>query len=205
MSRYRSLLSFHLAVVLLGFLALAGCVPTGERPELVDEHLDELPPAASPACPSPTDTFERFSAAEITVVSADGSASRRCVLIADTAELRSHGLMEVTDLAGYDGMLFSFPGTVRRSFWMGNTVLPLTIAFIDQDGGVVSTADMEPCPEAVDCPDYPPEGPYRWALEVEQGQLDEFGLTDGARLDPDTLPLARDSGPPPDEVETVPR
>ena len=172
----------------------ASCVPTGERPELVDEFLDDLPAAGTAACPSPSDPFSRFGAAEITVEAADGSSFLRCVLVADTDELRARGLMEVYGLGGYAGMLFSFPDDSTGSFWMGNTFIPLTIAFIDNGGQVVSTADMEPCPDAVDCTFYEPTGPYRWALEVEQGGLAEFGLVEGARLDPDTLPLARTAG-----------
>jgi uncharacterized protein len=181
-------------VAVAALCVLASCVPTGERPELVDEFLDDLPGAGSATCPSPTEPFSRFGAAEITVEAPDGSTSLRCVLVADTDELRARGLMEVYSLNDYHGMLFSFPDDSTGSFWMGNTVIPLTIAFIDSDGRVVSTADMEPCPAAVDCTFYEPAGPYRWALEVEQGALAEFGLVEGARLDPDTLPLARLAG-----------
>lgn len=187
--RARSSLLVGLALSVL--LGAGACVPTGERPELVDEFLDDLPDEAL-ACPGPGDPFAGFGAAEITLLGPDDLAEARCVLVADTPDLRRQGLMAVDDLAGYDGMIFSFPDDTTGSFWMGNTVLPLTIAFVDSSGAVVSTADMEPCPDAVDCTFYPPDGPYRWALEVPQGELDTFGLVDGRRLDPDTLPLARD-------------
>lgn len=177
-----------LAALVGGVVLFVGCVPTGERPELVDEHLTDLDAAD---CPSPGEPFAAFGAAEVTVVGPGDAATRRCVLVADTAELRQRGLMEVADLAGYDGMLFSFPEDTSGSFWMSNTHLPLTVAFVDRDGGVVSAVDMEPCPEGVNCPFYGPEGPYRWALEVHQGDLTDFGLVEGARLDSDSLPLAR--------------
>ena len=76
--------------------------------------------------------------------------------------------MEVTDpeLGGYDGMLFRFESEVDGGFWMMNTPMPLTVAYIGADGSLVSTADMEPCvgeAAASGCPVYPPDGPYRWA------------------------------------------
>ena len=179
------------AVAIVVVLVAGACVPTGERPELVDEFLDDLP-AEALDCPGPGDPFAEFGASEVSLLGPDGSVESRCVLVADTPELRRRGLMEVEDLAGYDGMIFSFPDDTTGSFWMGNTVLPLTIAFVDGSGSVVSTADMEPCPDGVDCTFYPPEAPYRWALEVPRGELGSFGLVDGHRLDPDTLPLARD-------------
>jgi len=71
----------------------------------------------------------------------------------------------------------------QGSFWMRNTILPLSIAYVDADGEVVSTADMEPCPAGTtDCPTYPPGGPYRMALEVPQGQLPDLGVASGSRL-----------------------
>ena len=69
-------------------------------------------------------------------------------------------------------MAFVWPADVQGSFFMRNTRLPLSIVFVDADGAVVSTSDMEPCPDSVvDCPLYGADGPYRWALEVPQGAL----------------------------------
>jgi uncharacterized protein len=175
-------------VVLLAVLGGVACVPTGERPELVDEHLDDgAGPSGEVQCPDPVGPFAAFGTSVITVVQPDGPINR-CVLVADTFELRARGLMEVTDLGGYHGMIFSFVEDTTSGFWMGNTVMPLSIAFIDATGQVVSTADMEPCPDSVDCPSYEPGAPYRWALEVHQGGLGEFGLVPGGSLDPLSLP-----------------
>jgi uncharacterized membrane protein (UPF0127 family) len=88
------------------------------------------------------------------------------------------------DLGGYDGMLFRFESVSEVGFWMKDTPMPLTVAYIGEDGVLVSTADMEPClgeaAAASDCPSYPPDGPYRWALEVPQGGLGDIGLVPGA-------------------------
>jgi uncharacterized membrane protein (UPF0127 family) len=105
-----------------------------------------------------------------------------CLLLAETSEQRQRGLMEVTDpaLGGYDGMLFRFPDDVTAAFYMRNTPMPLSIAFIDEEGQLVSTTDMEPCEDRDGCPLYPAAGPFRWAIEVPQGGLERLGLVAGA-------------------------
>jgi len=105
-----------------------------------------------------------------------------CLLLAQTPEERARGLMEVTDLAGYPGMLFVFPADSEGGFWMRNTPLPLSIAYLDADGAIVSTADMDPCDDVPTCPSYPADGPYRFTVEVPQGALGDLGLVGGARL-----------------------
>ena len=85
-------------------------------------------------------------------------------------------------MAGYDGMLFAFPEDTESGFWMSDTPMPLSIAWFDADGGLVSTADMEPGPEGGDCPTYPAQGPYRFALEVPQGDLEALGVTTDSRM-----------------------
>lgn len=110
-----------------------------------------------------------------------------CVWLADAPEDRQRGLMEVTDLGdGKAGMLFAFDAPTTGRFWMRNTPMPLSIAFLDDGGSVVSTADMLPCGDRDDCPTYAAAGPYSWALEVPRGGLARLGLLDdGARVDVD--------------------
>ena len=144
----------------------------------------------------PRELLEGFEEVTITVTTADGETLEWCVLLAATPEARERGLMFVTDpaLGGYDGMLFTFDEDGTGGFWMKNTRLPLSIAYLDADGAIVSTADMAPCPDGTErCPGYPPSGPYRSALEVVQGRLDDLGITDGARVtigEPSCPPLA---------------
>lgn len=132
-------------------------------------------------------TIPGFGEVEVRIVEGpDGEPIVICVLVADTPEQRARGLMGVTDLGGYDGMLFRFEDDADGGFWMKDTLLPLSIAYLDADGAVVSTADMDPCPEGTArCPSYAAAGPYRLALEVPQGGLDALGLTEGspARLE----------------------
>jgi uncharacterized membrane protein (UPF0127 family) len=126
-----------------------------------------------------------FTAVTLVVTRADGTVEEWCVWMADDQAERSRGLMFVTDpeLGGKDGMVFVFPGDSQGAFYMKNTLLPLSIAFIDGEGRVVSTTDMDPCPaDADDCPVYPAAGPYRLALEVPQGGLPALGITGDSRV-----------------------
>jgi hypothetical protein len=135
-----------------------------------------------------------FRAVTVTVRSADGTESKRCLLMADTQPLQEQGLMGVTDpaLGGYDGMIFVFGADTTSAFWMKNTLIPLSIAFADRSGSVVSTADMVPCPEGTaSCPLTKAGGPYRYAVEVAVGGLPTLGLVDGASLDPTFGPACR--------------
>jgi uncharacterized membrane protein (UPF0127 family) len=133
----------------------------------------------------PRQLLDGFEEVTVTVTLADGSTREWCLLLAATPESRERGLMFVTDptLGGYDGMLFQFDEDGSGGFWMKDTRLPLSIAYVAADGSVVSTADMAPCPDGTErCPGYPPDGPYRYAVEVVQGRLDELGLEGDARL-----------------------
>jgi uncharacterized protein len=123
-----------------------------------------------------------FGEVAIAVTGPDGEVTGWCVLLAATREQRQRGLMEVTDLGGYAGMLFVWDSDVSSSFYMRNTPTPLSIGWFAADGDMVSTADMEPCPDVAGCPTYAPGGPYRLALEVPQGLLDRLGVTDGSTL-----------------------
>jgi uncharacterized membrane protein (UPF0127 family) len=158
----------------------------------VSQPANDLPPVAD----EPTSgrvAIPGFGEVEVRIVEGpDGEPIVICVMVADTPDQRARGLMEVTDLGGYDGMLFRFEGDSDGGFWMKDTVMPLSIAYLDADGAVVSTADMDPCPDGTDCPSYAAAGPYRMALEVPQGGLDPLGLTDGssARIEVTDQPCA---------------
>ena len=110
------------------------------------------------------------------------AAATRCALLAETAAQQSRGLMNRTDIGGYDGMLFRFTADTTTSFFMKDTPLPLSIAFFDGSGQFVSTADMAPCIHQPTCPTYSAARPYRYALEVPQGALPRLGIGPGTRL-----------------------
>lgn len=98
--------------------------------------------------------------------------------VADTPDLRSRGLMAVEDLGDLEGMLFTWGGeTSSSAFTMRNTLIPLDIAFFDQEGGLVGNFSMVPC-DTADCPVYPPSGPYAYAIEVPAGRFANLGPED---------------------------
>lgn len=139
-----------------------------------------------------------FGEVQVSLTTEEGKICELCLLSAMTEEQRARGLMEVTDedLGGYDGMLFEYPESTDGQFWMRNTPMPLSIAYFDAQGKLVSTTDMEPCGATGDCPTYPAAGSFTYAIEVPQGMLDEIGATPGATLHIHTrrCPLAEGGG-----------
>ncbi|HEY3144046.1 MAG TPA: DUF192 domain-containing protein [Acidimicrobiales bacterium] len=134
-----------------------------------------------------------FGEVAIAITDADGQVIGWCVLLADTSDLRQRGLMEVEDLGGYAGMLFVWDSDSTSSFYMRNTPTPLSIAWFDADGALVTETDMEPCGDLPDCPLYPADGPYRFALEVPKGELRTLGVGPGStmRVGGDCVPADR--------------
>jgi uncharacterized membrane protein (UPF0127 family) len=97
------------------------------------------------------------------------------VEIARTDAERQRGLMERTRLDDGAGMLFVFPGTSTAPFWMKNTLIPLSIAFISEERVIVDIQDMQPLDETL----HFPAARYRYALEVPQGWFARSGVTVG--------------------------
>src|SRR5438477_178397 len=93
-----------------------------------------------------------------------GGGDRLHVRVAETQAERAAGLMHVMALAPDDGMAFVFDGPVTDRFWMKDTLIPLSVAFVGEDGRVISESDMDPC-TADPCPTYPAAGPYAMAME----------------------------------------
>jgi uncharacterized membrane protein (UPF0127 family) len=124
---------------------------------------------------------EGFELVQATVTEPDGTVCELCVWVADTPEQRARGLMFVTDLGPADAMAFVYPGPHSGSFWMKDTLLPLSIAFFDADGRYVDSFDMEPC-TADPCPQYTTPDGFLVAVEVEQGSLTDVGMVPGSVL-----------------------
>lgn len=99
--------------------------------------------------------------------------------VANTDATRQAGLMFRKELPGNDGMLFVFERPDVQCFWMRNTLLPLSIAFIADDGTIVNIDDMAPQTEDPHCA----RKPVRYALEMTQGWFDEHGIKAGRKID----------------------
>jgi len=98
--------------------------------------------------------------------------------VAQTPEQRSIGLMFRKDMPQHEGMLFVFEQPGVQCFWMKNTLLPLTAAFVADDGTIVNLADMKPQTTDSHCS----EKPVRFVLEMHQGWFAKKGLKAGSRL-----------------------
>lgn len=94
------------------------------------------------------------------------------VEVAATPRARQRGLMGRTHVAADGGMLFVFEQPGRHCFWMRDTPLPLSIAFIDAAGRIAGLADMAPRSETPHCP----TRDVRYALEVRQGEFRRRGI-----------------------------
>ena len=77
------------------------------------------------------------------------------------------------------GMLFAFPQDTGTAFWMKDTVIPLSIAFVTADGAILDIQDMEPLSETL----HQAPQPFRYALEVNQGWFQRHRIVAGDRLE----------------------
>ena len=98
--------------------------------------------------------------------------------VASTFESRARGLMFRKALGANQGMLFVFTDVSAHCMWMKNTYVPLSVAFMDERGTIVSIHDMQPQDETSHCA----AKPARFALEMNQGWFAQKGIKPGARI-----------------------
>ncbi len=98
--------------------------------------------------------------------------------VARTIEQRATGLMFRKNMPQGEGMLFIFEQASEQCFWMKNTLVPLTAAFVADDGSIVNLADMKPQTTDSHCS----EKPVRFVLEMNQGWFAKKGIKAGFRL-----------------------
>lgn len=108
--------------------------------------------------------------------------------VAHTFETRQTGLMNRTTMPLHRGMVFVFPEARAHCMWMKNTLLPLSVAFVDERGRVINIEDMQPQTADNHCA----AGPARFALEMNLGWFAERGIKAGDTLRGfDRLPAPR--------------
>ena len=98
--------------------------------------------------------------------------------VALTPQERQTGLMYSNEMPAHQCMLFVFEQPSQQCFWMKNTLLPLTAAFIADDGTIVNLEDMKPQTLDSHCS----AKPVRYVLEMNQGWFDKKGIKAGAKL-----------------------
>jgi hypothetical protein len=95
--------------------------------------------------------------------------------VAATSGSRQIGMMQRTIMAPQRGMLFVFPEVAKHCMWMRNTLLPLSVAFLDEKGRIINVEDMQPKTEDNHCA----KAPARYALEMNLGWFRSRGLGPG--------------------------
>jgi uncharacterized protein len=160
---------WRLALVLLVVL-LAGCGgANGGQDDQAAKGTTGEKKASSGTSDLPTVTIDASGGKEVQVR----------VEIADGLFEQQRGLMHRTSLGEDRGMLFVYRREQPLSFWMKNTRIPLSIAYIDSKGRITDILDMKPLDDKP--PHYVSSEPVQYALEVNQGFFDEHGVKVGAR------------------------
>lgn len=98
--------------------------------------------------------------------------------VAANQEDRMVGLMQRRSMPAHQGMLFVFPQARAHCMWMKNTFIPLSVAFLDEDGHILNIEDMQPHSEDNHCA----ARPARYALEMNRGWFSQKGIKPGAKL-----------------------
>ena len=133
------------------------------------------------ACGSAEQAPDPNVAATLSIETDDGTVALD-VQVADTQAERQTGLMGRESLSPYDGMAFVWQEPVVSTFWMKDTLIPLSIAFWDDHGRIISILAMDPCTEDP-CPSYGPDEPFAGAVEVARGTFDRHGVAPGDRVE----------------------
>ncbi|ANQ84267.1 DUF192 domain-containing protein [Azoarcus olearius] len=116
--------------------------------------------------------------AEMPLAELSAGMYRIPVEVAATPQSRQLGLMNRKEMPQQQGMVFVFTEDARHCMWMKNTLLPLSVAFLDGQGRILNIEDMQPQTEDSHCA----RGPARFALEMNQGWFRERGLRAGDQI-----------------------
>ncbi len=185
---------------LLTLIAVAGCGgtagPVAQNTQVPSSTLPAaspttawVPPTALVGTPRPGAEATLTAApglktAPLSITNKAGEMINMTVEIADTDASRQLGLMFRSSMPPDAGMLFDFQQDTNSGFWMQNTILPLSIAFIKADGTIIDIRDMQP----LDTTAIGPSESYRYALETNQGFFAAHNIAIG---DHATLPGAQ--------------
>ncbi|WP_119066637.1 DUF192 domain-containing protein [Rubrobacter indicoceani] len=130
------------------------------------------------AADTPNDiSTEALPMRDLTIVTRSGDDVTMQVEVADSSQEMSQGLMFRESLGENCGMLFAYPDERDLSFWMRNTLIPLSIAYADSEGEIVDLQDMEALDD--EPPNYASSEPAQYALEVNVGFFERNGVRVG--------------------------
>lgn len=126
---------------------------------------------------SPKDASPVATRVPLRITTDEGIATLR-VEIADSDEERAVGLSNRSSMPANAGMAFLWDSPIEARFWMKDTLIPLQIAFWDEDGRIVGLIEMEPC-SADPCPTYGPSEAFVGAAEANAGWFTTHGVREG--------------------------
>ena len=168
------------APLIVVLVLLAACGGDGEESSAPTTTVSGPEATSTEEAPPPTTSEPEESGPLVRIETAGGEVVVP-VEIADSPEERQVGLMNRESLPEDAGMIFLFEEDGSGGFWMKDTLIPLSIAFVAADGTIARILDMDPC-EADPCEVYEPGVFYRSALEVNQGAFSRWGVQEGDRL-----------------------
>lgn len=168
-------------LILLSLFLLAGC---GGNSNQNSGNPNNSQPSSSTATAntsgggstaSASTTSASSGLSTLTILASNGKKVGVNVEIATTTAELEKGLMNRTAMGEDHGMLFVFPVEQQLSFWMKDTLIPLSVAFMDSNGRIVDIQDMQP----QDLTNHNSAKPAQYALEVNQGFFRKRGVEVG--------------------------
>ncbi len=159
-------------------LLLAGCGGTQADPDTQSQRTPQA--SGTPAAEKGETTSGRPGLRTLVIDASGGKKVEVRVEVADDMAEQAKGLMDRTTLGVNRGMLFVYPEERELSFWMKNTLIPLSIAFIDSERRIIDIQDMKPFDD--EPPGYDSAEPAQYALEVNQGFFEKRGVKVGDRV-----------------------
>jgi uncharacterized membrane protein (UPF0127 family) len=169
---------FWKIVVVLALL-LTGCSGPQADP---DTQSQRTPQSSDTTAAGKEETTSGPSGLCTLVIDASGEKEVEVrVEVADDLAEQAKGLMDRTALGENRGMLFVYPEERELSFWMKNTLIPLSIAFIDSERRIIDIQEMKPLDD--EPPNYVSAEPAQYALEVNHGFFEEQGVRVGDRVE----------------------
>ena len=169
-----------LSVVVLTFL-LFGCGVTGTKQDTQSQNTPQTSGSGAATQTEETSSGPPPGLSTVVIDASGGKKVEVLVEIADGPFEQARGLMHRTALGEDRGMLFVYPEERPLSFWMKNTLIPLSIAYIDSEGRITDILNMKPLDDRP--PHYVSSESVQYALEVNQGFFEERGVKVGDHAD----------------------
>jgi uncharacterized protein len=166
-------------IVIVFALLLAGCSGPQTAPDTQSQRTPQS--SGTPAVGKEETTAGPPGLSTLVIDASGGKEVQVRVEVADDLAEQAKGLMDRTALGENRGMLFVYPEEREFSFWMKNTLIPLSIAFIDSKRRIIDIQDMKPLDD--EPPHYVSAEPAQYALEVNRGFFEQRGVKIGDRVE----------------------